>query len=282
MTWARLGLVVGVVVAGCAGPPTATGLFQDPVAIAAAPDGTVWVVDAGTAQVLAVRDGRVVRRIGGAGTGDDAFLDPVDLDPTNGQTLFVADRAAGAIVRVTAEGRIAQSIPVPDIDPVQPTRRPRRPESRGQPVAVAAAPDGGLYVIDAGRRHVLKLDADGAVERVLGAGVLPDPVDLAVDDEGTVWVADADHGQVLSFDAFGSGGYPRRGEYGAGRIVAIAIRGERLAIAQTRTLLRGMGLVSLPRLDGQPDLRGVALLPDGTALVLTAEGIETEGGADGD
>ncbi len=267
--------VAGLAAAGCAGPPVARGAFQDPVAIAATPDGTVWVVDAGSGEVVAVRQGVVVRRIGGAGTGDDAFLDPVDLDPTNGQTLFVADRAAGAIVRVTAEGRIAESIPVPDVDPAQPVRGPRRTEARGQPVAVAAAPDGGLYVIDGGRGHVLKLDADGAVERVLGAGVLSDSVDLVVADDGTVWIADAGNATVHGFDAFGSMRYPVRAVIGGGRIVGLAVQGDRLAIAQTRVLGRGLGYAPVPRRDGQPDLRGVALLPGGAAVVLTADGVES-------
>lgn len=273
----RLGLAVGLALglAGCAGPPTSEGLFQDPVAIAATPDGTLWVVDAGSAEVLAIRDGVVVRRIGGSGTGDDAFLDPVDVDPTNGQTIFVADRAAGAIVRVTAEGRIAQSIPVPDLDPAQPSRQPRRGETRGQPIAVAAAPDGGLYVIDGGRRHVLKLDAQGSVERVLGAGLLSNPIDLAVADDGSIWVGDSGRSLVQRFSPFGAAGGVTRVYETGGPIVGIAVLGQRLVVAQSRTLVRGVGFLAQPRLEGEPDLRGLALLPNGDAVWLTADGTET-------
>lgn len=283
----RLGLVLGVVAvmvgAGCTGPPPARGLFQDPVAIAATPDGTIWVVDAGSAEVIALRDGIVVRRIGGSGTGDDAFIDPVDVDPTNGHTIFVADRAAGTIVRVTAEGRVAQSIPVPDVDPAQPIRQSSRREARGQPTAVAVAPDGGLYVIDAGRRHVLRLDAEGAVERVLGAGILSDPVDLAVDDEGTVWVADVGRGVVQSFDAFGSAGRTV-GEFRESRIVGISVSGHRLGIVQARAtaFADGDDLVLRDRQPGEPDLRAAVLLAPLRWVLLTADGVERPGGAVGD
>ena len=197
-------MAVLLALAACTGPPPAADtLFQDARALAATPDGTLWVVDADA--VLALRDGRVIRRIGGVGTGDDAFLDPVDVDPTNGQTIYVADRAAGAILQFTAEGRLVRSISVPDVDPADVVRQ--RPSSRlGQPVAVAAGTGGALYVAEAGRGHILELDAEGAVVRVLAAGVVADPVDLAVADDGTLWVADAGRGGLQAFDLFGGAG----------------------------------------------------------------------------
>lgn len=198
-------MVVLLALAACTGPPPAADtLFQDARALAVTPDGTLWVVDADA--VLALRGGRIVQRIGGVGTGDDAFLDPVDVDPTNGQTIYVADRAAGAILQFTAEGRLVRSLRVPDVDPADVLRASPQPARLGQPVAVAAGTGGALYVAEAGRGHVLELDAEGAVVRVIGAGLLVDPVDLAVDDDGTLWVADAGRGGIQSFDPFGAAG----------------------------------------------------------------------------
>ena len=266
-------LALLALLAACAGAPVQHDGFQDPVAIAATPDGAVWVLDAGTGEVVVLQGGVVTRRIGGSGTGDDAFLDPVDLDPTNGQTLFVADRAGGAVVRVTAEGRVAQQIPVPDLDPAQPLRQSLRSARRGQPIAVVAAPDGGLYVVDGGRRHVLHLDAEGNAQRVLGAGLLSDPVDLAVADDGTLWVADAGRSLAQSFDRFGAPGEATNVSEANGRIVGIAALGSRVAFAQTRALVRGVGFAVLPQPAGAPDLRGLALLPSGAAVVLSADGV---------
>ena len=152
------------------------------------------------------------------------------MDPTNGQTIFVADRAAGAVLQFTAEGRLAMAYPIYDVDPAQPVRQPAGPRerTRAQPVAVAAGPDGALYVADAGRRHVLKLDAEGAVERVLGAGALVEPVGLAVADDGTLWVADAARRALLSFDPFGAAGPTRDLPAALGRLAAVTASGEAL------------------------------------------------------
>ena len=273
---AAAALAAAVLLAACAGAPAPRDGFQDPVAIAATPDGRVWVVDAGTGEVVVLLNGIVTGRIGGSGTGDDAFLDPVDLDPTNGQTLFVADRAGGAIVRVTAEGRVAQQIPVPDLDPAQPLRQSLRSAGRGQPVAVAAAPDGGLYVVDGGRRHVVQLDAEGTAQRVLGAGLLSDPVDLAVADDGTLWVADAGRNRIEAFDRFGERSKASYAYDEGGRITGVSALGSQLAVAFTRSVsvFRGSNGRAIRRLPSQPDVIGVALTSPSRYALLTADGLE--------
>ena len=278
---AALALLAGVAwgaltVGACAGPPARETGALDLVALAATPDGTLWAVDGASASVVALWDGAVVRRLGGLGTGDDALLDPVDLDPTNGQAIFVADRAAGAVVHFTAEGRLAVSLPVPDVDPAQPVRQRTRDGRRGQPVAVAAAPDGALYVADAGRRHVLRLDAEGAVERVLGAGLLARPVGLAVADDGTVWVADAGRGALQSFDPFGAPGRVLAAEVGVGRVVGVSVWGPAVALVAARgvTVLDGDVIRTALRTDRQPDLRAAALVGRGRWRALSAEGVE--------
>ena len=258
---ARGVLALAVALGACGGPaPLADGaLFRDARALAATPDGTLWVVDAEA--VLALRAGLVVGRVGGVGTGADAFLDPVDVDPTNGQTIFVADRAAGAVLQFTAEGRLATTYPIYDVDPARPVRQTGGPRerTRAQPVAVAAGPDGALYVADAGRRHVLKLDAEGAVERVLGAGALVEPVGLAVADDGTLWVADAGRGVLLSFDPFGAPGVARDLPAALGRLAAVAASGGRLVAVGDAGVV-GLGPDGASAVVPAPGLRGAALV----------------------
>ena len=201
-------LCAALAVAGCSGAVPAAGPFQDARAIAATP----------RRPPVGRRRGRSRRRRPrGAGSkthawvarapARGAFLDPVDVDPTNGLAIFVADRAAGTVpavhVRVPARprGRRARRGP-------RRGRRGSRPASSATATAPnrspsPAAPDGGLFVLDGGRRHVLQLSSEGDVQRVLGAGQLVDPVDLALED-GTLWVADRARGVVQRFDAFGS------------------------------------------------------------------------------
>ena len=269
-----------MLLAACAGPPPAAPtLFEDAVALAVTPDGTLWAVDAGAGVVVARRRGLEVARLGGVGTGDEAFLDPVDVDPTNGLAVFVADRA-GAVLHFTEEARLARTVAVPDVDPSRPARQPAgelgREVPRARPVAVAAGPDGALYVADGARRHVLKLDAEGAVERVLGAtapGVLGDPVDLVVADDGTLYVLDAGLGGVQAFDAFGAAG-----EFVAvdevGRLRALDADGGRfLVVGERGAVVSGDGGAGVVRRAG---LRGGAFVNGGVAL-LTATGLEEVG-----
>ena len=293
---ARLGALVGALAVGaCAGPPTGPepgAPFQDALALGATPDGRLWVVDGATGVLVVLRDGLVVDRWGGAGTGDDAFLDPVDVDPTNGQAVFVADRAGGAVHQLTAEGRVAVSLPVPDVDPSRPLREVRPGAARARPLAVAAAPDGTLWVLDGARRHVLRLSREGDVERVLTG--LADPVDLALDDDGTLWVADAGRGALRSFDAFGTPG--RSVEVpGLGRLVGVAAEaGEVVALTASMGVHFRDGAERLfwrdepyVRDDGTPPgpdgvyepFRDVALV-DGGVVALLPTRLSAVGGGD--
>ena len=202
-------LAAWVLLVGCGGAIPLTDPFQDARAIAATPDGRLWIVDGGEAAIRVLEGGLEVARIGGAGTGEGAFLDTVDVDTSNGLAVFVADRAAGTVLQFTSELRLALEVVVPDVDPARPVRLPAgavRDGARGQPLAVAAAPDGVLFVLDAGRRHVLQLSAEGDVERVLGAGLLVEPVDLALADDGTLWVADRARRALQPVDRFGAPG----------------------------------------------------------------------------
>lgn len=271
-------LALAVLLGACAGPSAIPGQpFRDARALAVAPDGTVWVVEGADGTVLALRDGAVVQRLGGVGTGEQAFLDPVDVDPTNGQAIYVADRAAGLVVQFTAEGRRAGALVVPDLDGAsarQPAGDFGREAPRGQPTAVAAAPDGTLFVLDGGRGHVLRLSSEGTVERVLGAGSLSDPVALALADDGTLWVADAGRGGLQPFDAFGApGAFVEAPDLG--RIVGVAVgRAGVLAVgADAVILVHADGVESRTRSESSGVFRDGTIWR-GQALLLTATGFD--------
>ena len=198
-----------------AAPPRPdAGPFGDGRALATAA-GALYVVDGAASAVLVLTpDGRPLGALGGAGTGDGALLDPTDVDPTNGQSVFVADPGAGTVTHFTAEGRAAETVAVPEVDPSRAGRAvgpDLRDLPRGRPTAVAAAADGALYVVEAGRGVVVRLSAQRRVERVLGGpdagpAALREPVGLAVADDGTLYVADRGRGGVQAFDPFGSPG----------------------------------------------------------------------------
>ena len=203
----------------------------------------LYVVDgAASAVVVLAPDGRSLGTLGGAGTGDGALLDPTDVDPTNGQSVFVADPGAGTVTHFTAEGRAAETVAVPEVDPARAGRAvgpDLRDLPRGRPTAVAAAADGALYVVEAGRGVVLRLDAQRRVERVFGGpdagpAALREPVGLAVADDGTLWVADRGRGGAQAFDPFGAPG--RFLPAPPGGVVAVGAGGDSVAVVAPRAV----------------------------------------------
>ena len=198
-------LAVAVGMGACAGPPPASealpegavviARFGEARALGSDGAGRLYVADAARS-VVAVLDtvGTPVRRLGG--TDELAFLDVADVDPTNGQAVFVADAGTGRVVRFTAEGRAAETLDVPDLAALD-RFDARDGAAPGRPVAVAAGPGNEVYVLDAERKHVLRWTASRQLDRVLGsAGAaasetrLSAPTALAVTDAGSVVVVD--------------------------------------------------------------------------------------------
>ena len=195
--------------------------------------GRLYVVDAAASEVIVLdTSGAVLDRHGG--TDDQAFLDVTDVDPTNGQAVFVADAGTGRIVRFTAEGRVAEVFEVPRVEGAEPAPA-RAGGGVGHPVAVAAGPGNIVYAIDGEQGVVLRWATDRTLDRVIGDATSPMPLRspsaLAVSDDGALLVADGD--RVVVFDAFGA----VEQEYAAGplgHVVNVAIaEGVPLAVGPT-------------------------------------------------
>ncbi|HEX8299327.1 MAG TPA: hypothetical protein VF594_09230 [Rubricoccaceae bacterium] len=213
----RAAIALFLTLAACSGPASAPGrddlhparreniLFGDARAVASDASGRLYVADAGAAQVIVFApDGLVIAVLGGPGTSDESLAEPVDVDPTNGQAVYVADASTGRVVRFTAERRAAEAIPIPDTagDALDARTATGADAPRGRPVGVAAGAGTDLVVAEERRGIVLVLDAARRVQRTVGpfralAG-------LASDARGRLFVLDG--GSVRTFDAFGSPG----------------------------------------------------------------------------
>jgi outer membrane protein assembly factor BamB len=171
---------------GTAAPVTCSGSpWTSPLAVAAAPDGTLFVADGG----------RVVR-VDAAGCteiGAGALERATGVAVANGR-LYVVDAPRHVVIAFDAGGREALRFgALGDGE-----------EDLNYPTAIAAEPGGTLLVVDALHFRVARFSADG---RFLGAfghagdvvGEFGRPKAIAVDPAGGIYVTDAEHDAVVAF-----------------------------------------------------------------------------------
>lgn len=177
------------------------GRLAKPAGLALDRDSNLYVADA-TARTVQVYDALGLPTATIGSRGDLERPTGVAADPA-GSRIYVVDRSTnesdGHGVRVFARGGER----LPDIG--------RRGAGEGEfnvPVAAATAPDGTLYVLDAGNFRVQAFTPEGAFLRAFGragasVGDFARPRGLAVDAQGRVYVTDASFGNVQVFEPDG-------------------------------------------------------------------------------
>ncbi len=173
--------------------------FREPMGVVALEDGTIFVVDHASGELVQLVATGDVRRIVAAG-----LAGPVGLARDAQGRLLVAEAAAGRLLR---------------IDPADGAREVL---ARGlaQPEGIAVLPDGAIAVAEVGARRLSRVAARGGRPRVIARGLplgqmftrTPAPVfmptGVAAGDDGTIFVtADRDN-SLLAFR-------PRRAPAGA-------------------------------------------------------------------
>ncbi|PEN15022.1 hypothetical protein CRI94_01670 [Longibacter salinarum] len=195
------------------------GRFGDATSLASTATDLFYVSDAQQSTVTAIAPtGKVIVTLGGRGSEAGAFDEPLDVDPSNGLEIFVADAGNGRIQHFSRSGKYIESLPVGRVDPGNRTssRQPLFDASRdgvdaradGRPIRVYAASSGDIYVLDARDKLIVRYDRQRRVEPFAGGfdardGRLVDPIAMTMVDDRLV-VADAGRGELLLFDRFGS------------------------------------------------------------------------------
>jgi streptogramin lyase len=194
--------------------------FSEPFGIVAAPDGTIFVSDAGHAHRIRriAPDGRVSTVAGGVpgfADGDNisaAFRTPSGLALAADGTLYVADTGNHAIRRISPGGTV--STVAGDGTPGSADGPARQARFNG-PIGIAVAPDGRIVVADTYNDRIRAIDASGTVTTLAGSGhpgtddgvgegaSFDTPSGITADARGTIYVADTGNGIVRIVDRSG-------------------------------------------------------------------------------
>lgn len=242
-----------------------TPSLREPMGVAVADDGTIFVADAGLRGAVAFNPQGEVEAV----YGDSEMQEPTDvaLSP-DGSRLYVTDARAHsvAIFDVASRDRVETM------------------GARGSGVAEFQAPhavefdsEGRLLIVDQLNSRVQVFDAQGAFTRALQSGgevTLDRPSDVAVDDAGRIYVTDAVRSEVAVFDegmdamlSFGRNGL-RNGEFlGIG---SVAAAGNKLAV-----LDRAGGRIQLFELAGIEPVSSTALIRAPAPTPIPAETVMT-------
>ena len=173
------------------------GEFLRPVALALAPDGSLWVLDAETHRVEHFSaDGRLLGGFGGFGGGSGRFNDPRDLLVDAHGDLFVLDYGNRQVQHFSPEGEYKDrwAFRLPDYDPGE-DESVDGPAGLRQLSGFALSCTGDLYLREAASGKVHRVAPRGGAFDTLALPETETPtteglVDLGVDDAGNLFAAE--------------------------------------------------------------------------------------------
>ena len=163
------------------GLPATDASLNDPVSVAVASDGTIFVSDNGNHRIRRVNPDGVINTFAGTGSsgfsGDGGpatsarFNDPAGISLDGAGNLYIADRDNNRIRRVSPNGIISTVAGTGETFGDLGDGEPATAATIGSPVDVFATEDGTLYISDQGNRRIRKVAA-GTITTVVGNGLL--------------------------------------------------------------------------------------------------------------
>lgn len=168
-----VGTLAGAGTAGSKDRVALAATFSSPSAVAVAPDGSVYVADAGNARIRRIAGGMVSTLAGGAvgfadGVGSAAkFSNSLDMVISRGGSLYVADGGGHRIRRVAPSGKVTTIAGTGTGGYVD---GPAATAQLNNPCSLALAADGTLYFYDCNNGRIRKLSTGGVVSTLAGSG----------------------------------------------------------------------------------------------------------------
>lgn len=162
-------------------------------------DGSIFIVDAGTHQVLVYsRSGDRLRAFGTLGSAPGQLHSPTSIASGTDGLLYVADTGNDRVQVFTAAGNLVRAWG-------------KRGQGDGEfcsPLGIAAKGD-RIVVADTGNQRLQEFGVDGRFVRSLsgstdGSKTLKRPVAVAIDHADRIFAVDADQDSVFVFDSGGA------------------------------------------------------------------------------
>ncbi len=252
------------------GLPWGVVTFVDARALGVDPAGRVYVVDPGAAALVVLEASGALQRVF-TGNADSPLREPVDVDPTNGLLVLVADAGAGKVYRLGKEGLLLEALGGEQAPRLGSFDLPEE-NAPFVPAALASNRRGDVFVADARARRLIWWDG-ARQRRVLSSpddGLLVAPRGLATTDEA-LYVLDG--AAVLVFDFFGTP-LRRFGTPAAAAALRVRRMGARIGLVglQEIALYTPQGTLEHTLIWQGPPLRDAALAQDALYL-LTAQAL---------
>jgi len=201
-------------VPGDGGPATAAGL-RDPLGVAAFPDGSYLIADAGAATIRRVSAAGIITTVAGTGTpgysGDGGAATAAQLFAPSGVAVL---SDGGFLIADTGNSRVRRVSPTGTITTVAGTGTPGfsgdgGPATAAQlgmnsPYSLTVTPDGGFLLTDGTNSRVRRVSPNGVTTTIAGTGVrgfsgdggaataaqLDTPMGVATTPDGGVLISD--------------------------------------------------------------------------------------------
>lgn len=189
--------------------------LRDPRGVALARDvsGALYIADTGNHRICRVSKDGIITTVAGTGqpgySGDGGpalqarLNSPSSVAVTGDGTLLIADTGNHAVRRVRPDGTI-ETIAGTGTPGFSGDGGPAVQARLREPLSVATAVDGTIFIADTGNHRIRKIGTDGVISTLAGTGVqglygdggpassaaLDTPTDVSVGRDGTLYIAD--------------------------------------------------------------------------------------------
>jgi len=191
----------GVFITNLGTEGTGDGQFIAPADVVVASDGSIYVADSGNHRVQKfTADGVFVTTWGDKGkkyyVDDGQFLQMNGIAIASDGSVYVADGGNHNIQKFTSEGVfVARWGTVDEFLPTWGTSGSGDGQF-SQPVGVAVAPDGSVYVADSGNDRIQRFTSEGVF---VSEWATANPRDVEVASDGSLYLTDASNFRVQKF-----------------------------------------------------------------------------------